>query len=100
LKEMPATWDKTEYIIADPGKAIVLSRQKDNLSYIVGINGTNAAEPISIDLKKYGKGFSKFRIISEGKDPLMDFKVETYPLTSKWQYNLAPKGGFIIQFIK
>ncbi|OXA70785.1 glycoside hydrolase [Flavobacterium aquidurense] len=100
LKEMPATWDKTEYIIADPGKTIVLSRQKDNLSYIVGINGTNAAEPISIDLKKYGKGFSKFRIISEGKDALMDFKVETYPLTSKWEYNLAPKGGFIIQFIK
>jgi len=97
---MPATWDKTEYIIADPGKVIVLSRQKDNLSYIVGINGTNAAEPISINLKKYGKGFSKFRIISEGKDALMDFKVETYPITSKWQYNLAPKGGFIIQFIK
>jgi alpha-glucosidase len=100
LKEMPATWDKTEYIIADPGKMIVLSRQKDNLSYIVGINGTNTAEPISIDLKKYGKGFSKFRIISEGKDPLMEFKVETYPLTSNWKYNLAPKGGFIIQFIK
>ncbi|MCC9064569.1 glycoside hydrolase family 97 protein [Flavobacterium piscisymbiosum] len=100
LKEMPATWDKTEYIIADPGKTIVLSRQKDNLSYIVGINGTNAAEPISIDLKKYGKGFSKFRVISEGKDPLMEFKVETYPLTSNWKYNLAPKGGFIIQFIK
>ncbi|MFQ6601063.1 glycoside hydrolase family 97 catalytic domain-containing protein [Flavobacterium sp. C3NV] len=100
LKEMPATWDKTEYIIADPGKTIVLSRQKDNLSYIVGINGTNAAEPISIDLKKYGKGFSKFRVISEGKDPLMEFKVETYPITSNWKYNLAPKGGFIIQFIK
>lgn len=100
LKEMPATWDKTDYIIAEPGKAIVLSRQKDNLSYIVGINGTNTASPVSIDLKKYGKGFSKFRIISEGKDALMEFKVETYPLTSNWKYNLAPKGGFIIQFIK
>lgn len=100
LKEMPATWDKTDYIVAEPGKAIVLSRQKDNLSYIVGINGTNTASPVSIDLKKYGKGFSKFRIISEGKDALMEFKVETYPLTSNWKYNLAPKGGFIIQFIK
>jgi alpha-glucosidase len=100
LKEMPATWDKTECVIAEPGKSIVLSRQKDNLSYIVGINGTNAVLPVSIDLKKYGKGFSKFRIISEGKDQLMEFKVETYPVTSKWKYNLAPKGGFIIQFIK
>ncbi|SNR47745.1 glycoside hydrolase family 97 protein [Flavobacterium sp. ov086] len=100
LKEMPATWDKTDYIVAEPGKAIVLSRQKDNLSYIVGINGTNTASPVLIDLKKYGKGFSKFRIISEGADPLMEFKVETYPLTSNWKYNLAPKGGFIIQFIK
>jgi alpha-glucosidase len=100
LKEMPATWDKTECIIAEPGKSIVLSRQKDNLSYIVGINGTNAILPVSIDLKKYGKGFSKFRIISEGKDPLMEFKVESYPITSNWQYNLILKGGFIIQFIK
>jgi len=100
LKEMPATWDKTECLVADPGKSIVLSRKKDNLSYIVGINGTNAALPVSIDLKKYGKGFSKFRIISEGKDPLMDFNVQTYPLASNWKYNIAPKGGFIIQFIK
>lgn len=100
LKEMPATWDKTECIIAEPGKAVVLSRKKDNLSYIVGINGTNKVKPVSIDLKKYGKGYSKFRIISEGKDPLMDFKVETHSITSKWQYNLAPKGGFIIEFIK
>jgi alpha-glucosidase len=100
LKEMPATWDKTEYVIAEPGKAIVLARQKDKLSYIIGINGTNTALPVSIDLKKYGKGFSKFRIISEGKEPLMEFKVQTYPVTSKWNYDLAPKGGFIIQFIK
>lgn len=100
LKEMPATWDKTECIIAEPGKSIVLSRQKDQLSYIVGINGSNTVLPVSIDLKKYGKGFSKFRIICEGKDVLMDFKVESYQITSKWQYNLVPKGGFIIQFIK
>ncbi|MFB3389786.1 glycoside hydrolase family 97 catalytic domain-containing protein [Flavobacterium sp. LAR06] len=100
LKEMPATWDKTEYIIADPGKSIVLFRQKDNLSYIVGINGTNSALPVSIDLKKYGKGFSKFRIISEGKDALMEFKVESNQIASKWHYDIASKGGFIIQFIK
>lgn len=100
FKEMPATWDKTEYVIAEPGKEIVLSRKKDNLSYIIGINGTNSALPVSIDLAKYGKGFSKFRVISEGADPLMEFKVSNYPITSKWQYNLAPKGGFIIQFIK
>lgn len=100
LKEMPATWDKTEYVIAEPGKEIVLSRKKDNLSYIIGINGTNSVSPISIDLAKYGKGFSKFRVISEGADPLMEFKISNYPITSKWQYNLAPKGGFIIQFIK
>ncbi|WP_035141760.1 glycoside hydrolase family 97 protein [Flavobacterium daejeonense] len=100
LKEMPATWDRTESIIAKPGEAIVLYRQNGSLSYIVGINGTNEEMPVSIDLKKYGKGFSKFRIISEGKDPLMEFKMQSYPLISNWKYNLVPKGGFIIQFIK
>jgi hypothetical protein len=100
LKEMPATWDKTEYIIAEPGKSIVLSRQKGALHYIVGINGTNNKLPVSLDLKKLGKGFSKFRLISEGKDQLMEFNVQTAPIGSSWPYTLAPKGGFIIQFIK
>lgn len=100
LKEMPATWDKTEYIVADPGTSLVLSRQKDNLSYIVGINGTNQPLPVTIDLAKYGKGFTQFRIITEGADPLMQFDVKTYPITSAWKYSMAPKGGFIIQFIK
>jgi alpha-glucosidase len=98
LKDMPATWDKTESVIAEPGKLIVLSRQQGSLSYIVGINGTNKELPIKLDLAKYGKGFSKFRIIKEGENALMEFKIETYPITSDWSYMLAPKGGFIVQF--
>jgi alpha-glucosidase len=100
FKDMPATWDKTDYIIAEPGKSIVLSRQKDAFHYIVGINGTNNKRPISLNLKKWGKGFSKFRLISEGSDQLMDFNVQTYSITSTWSYMIAPKGGFIIQFMK
>lgn len=99
LKDMPATWDKTESIRAEPGRLIILSRQKDQLSYIIGINGTNKALPVSLDLAKYGKGFSKFRVISEGKDPLMQFKTETQPIQSNWQHVITPKGGFIVQFI-
>lgn len=98
IKDMPATWDKTESVIAEPGKTLVLSRQYEALSYIVGINGTNKELPIKLDLAKYGKGFSKFRIITEGEDPLMQFKVNTYPIASGWAYTIAPKGGFIIQF--
>ena len=99
LKDMPATWDKTEYLVAEPGKALILSRKKNALSYIVGINGTNKELPVKLDLAKYGKGFSHFRIIKEGQDTLMGFKIKTYPIKSGWTYNLAPKGGFIIQFI-
>jgi len=99
IKDMPATWDKTESVMADPGKLLILSRQKDTLSYIVGINGTDKQLPIKIDLARYGKGFSKFRIITEGEDPLMEFNVQTYPITADWPYTLAPKGGFIIQFV-
>lgn len=99
FKDMPATWDKTECIVAEPGESIVLSRQEGSLSYIVGINGTNNELPIKLDLAKYGKGFSEFRIITEGENPLMEFKTETYPIASEWPYTLAPKGGFIIQFV-
>ena len=99
LTDMPATWDNTESVMAEPGKFIVLSRQKDSLSYIVGINGTNSELPIKLDLAKYGKEFSKFRIITEGEEPLMEFDIHTHPIAPDWSYNLAPKGGFIIQFI-
>ncbi|MBG6236276.1 hypothetical protein IWX76_002857 [Pedobacter sp. CAN_A7] len=99
LKDMPATWDKTESVLAEPGKSLVLFRQKDSLSYIVGINGTNDVLPITVDLAKYGKGFSKFRVISEGSDPVMGFQAQTHPISSGWSYTMAPKGGFILQFI-
>jgi alpha-glucosidase len=100
IKDMPATWDKTECIMAEPGKSIVLSRQKGALHYIVGINGTHNKLAVKMDLKKWDKEFSKFRIISEGKDQLMEFNIQTYAISSAWSYVLPPKGGFIIQFIK
>lgn len=100
LKDMPATWDKTECVVADPGNMLVLYRQKDSHAYIVGINGTNTQQQLKIDLARYGKGYSKVRIITEGANPLMDFKVETLPISKAWKYNLAPKGGFILEFVK
>jgi alpha-glucosidase len=100
FKEMPSTWDNTKYIVAEPGKSVVLARQKDDLSYIIGINGTNNELPIKIDLNKYGKSYSKFRLISEGDDKMMCFKVATYPISYAWTHTLPAKGGFIIQFVK
>lgn len=99
LKYMPASWDKTESIVAEPGEQIILARQKNRLSYIVGINGTNKALPVQLNLTRYARGFSKFNVITEGENPLMGFKTETFPITSNWQYTVAPKGGFIIQFV-
>lgn len=101
LKEMPSTWDKSEGIVCEPGEAIVLSRQKDSLSYIVGINGTNKPMPLELNLKKYSGSYTHFKIITEGKDPLMDFTSNTYPIdaAAAWSYAMAPKGGFIIQFL-
>lgn len=101
LKEMPATWDKSECIIGEPGEAIVLSRQKDSLFYIVGINGTNRQMPVKVNLKKYSGDYSHFKIITEGNDPLTEFSTKTYPVNgdSEWAYSMAPRGGFIIQFV-
>lgn len=99
LIDMPASWDKTESVVAQPGEQLILARQQGKFSYIIGINGTNKVIPVKLDLAKYAKGFSKFRVITEGEDPLMKFKTETYPVTSSWQSALAPKGGFIIQFV-
>ena len=99
LKEMPATWDSTQYIVADPGQAIVLYRKHGNKSYIVGINGSSKRSPLTIDLTKYSDNHGSFKLIREGDDPLMDFSVEIHDVTSNWSYEMAPRGGFILEFI-
>jgi len=99
LKEMPATWDNTECLKAEPGKEIILYRQKDSLSYIVGINGTDKELPVALDFKKFSN-YSKYTLISEGEDPLMDFSVQTLPVESDWTHTFAPRGAFIIEFNK
>ena len=99
LKDLPATWDKTECLIGEPGKAIVLFRQKDSLSYIVGINGTDNELPIKLNLEKYKNDYSSFRIIREGKDKLMEFSSSIIPLENEWHYTISAKGGFVIQLL-
>jgi len=98
LKQMPATWDNTESILAEPGKAIVLHRRKDAKSYIIGINGTNEDLPVSIDLQKYAKNARTMTLISEGADPLMEFNVDSLSIQDNWEHTMVPKGGFIISF--
>ncbi|MDD7885370.1 glycoside hydrolase family 97 protein [Flavivirga sp. 57AJ16] len=100
LIELPATWDKTECLIGNPGKAIVLLRKKDSLTYIVGINGTTDNLPIKLDLKEYTNTFTNIRLICEGEDPLIDFQSNIIPIEPEWNYTLRPRGGFILQFIK
>ena len=98
LKEMPATWDETQYIVADPGEGIVLYRKHGDRSYIVGINGAAKISPITIDLKKYSGNHSSYTLINEGEDPLMEFSVETHDVSSNWSYDMASRGGFILEF--
>lgn len=100
FKEMPATWDDTKAIVAEPGNAIVLSRKKDSLSYIIGINGAEKDFPIEIDLTDYAENSTEFQLIHEGEDSLMDFSSEVYPVESKWTYKIKPRGGFVIRFLK
>ncbi len=98
VREMPATWDETQYIVADPGEGIVLYRKQGDRSYIVGINGAVKELPLTIDLKKYSGDHASFKLIKEGEDPLMEFSVETHQVSSNWSYTMAPRGGFIIEF--
>lgn len=97
LEIMPATWDETECLKAEPGKIIILARKKDSNSYIVGINGTDKDFPVNLNLGKFNN-FSNYTLISEGDDPLMDFSVKTLSFKSNWSHTIAPRGAFIIKF--
>ncbi len=50
LKDIPTNWDDSNCIEGFPGKYIVIVRKKEQAWQIVGVNGTNSAKDIDIDL--------------------------------------------------
>jgi hypothetical protein len=95
LRDAPAAWDETRCLIGEPGKIIVLARRKGNNWFIAGLNGTDKQMPIALDFNQLGK-FKECVKITEGKDLLMEFSIQTDSNVSNWQHQIPSFGGFVL----
>jgi hypothetical protein len=95
LKAVPVTWDETKFLQGEPGKLMVLARQKGEEWFVAGANGEGIEKEISLNLSFLKEGSYKVVLYSDGAKPteinVQDIEqVAGQPLKVK----LQPNGGF------
>lgn len=97
LSKLPTIWDDTKFIGGYPGEYIVMARQYNNRWYIAGINGTDSAKEIDLDLSILNLKNTRFMLITDNNDEQQkwNFKKlsgEELPKT----ITCLPRGGFVL----
>jgi alpha-glucosidase len=95
LRQVPAAWDETRFVIGVPGKYTVVARRKGNAWYIGGINGQDIEQEISFDLP-FLKKETTLNLITDGHEE-GTFSTTTMKVSEKANHiKLTAKGGFIL----
>lgn len=91
LGNLVSAWDDTRFVSGYPGEYAVIARRTGNTWYVAGINGTDEAKTIPVNLNRIVNQFSKAQLFLDGN--MWDIKtVTTLPTEVKCQ----PRGGFVI----
>ena len=94
LKQVPTTWDETQYIDGYPGKYAVLARRHGNTWYVAGINANKAAIKLKLDLSILSKDHLKIITDDKNRNPVEQLlKVKN---TGAVEIVIQPQGGFVI----
>ncbi len=98
MKAVPVTWDNTKFIDGEPGKLMVLARQKGEEWFVAGANGENLTKELDLKLPflKDGEKY-KMMILKDGAKAT-EIKVEEleYTAGSPLKVSLLGNGGFTI----
>ena len=93
LSELPAAWDETRFVSGYPGESCVIARRKGNTWYVAGINGTDEAKTLNIDLS-FIRGKGKVTVFADtATEPWAISTTSTLPKKVECQ----PRGGFLIK---
>jgi hypothetical protein len=99
FRDAPARWDETRCLVGEPGKAVVFARRSGESWFIAGINGTVLPTPVSLDLTPFA-GYPKRMLVNEGADAAMKVATAIEPVSNRFQHEMPPRGGFILQLDK
>ncbi|MDE5941292.1 MAG: glycoside hydrolase family 97 protein, partial [Muribaculaceae bacterium] len=92
--EVPTVWDRTVFLAGEPGKYVVMAREKDGECYVAAINGTDSE--ISVPLKGWGpKTRAEYVIRSSDNGELV---CETgCVMPDKTEIRVLPRDGFVMK---
>jgi hypothetical protein len=96
LGQLPSVWDETRLVSGYPADHAVIARHSGNTWYVAGINGTDEAKTISLDLsfitKKERKNMLLFADSGNADTPWSITRPTELPNT----VTLQPRGGILL----
>jgi alpha-glucosidase len=94
LRLVPVAWDETRFLVAEPGRCVVVARRRGDGWWVAGINGVGEPRAVEIELGELTGDHHAWRVLSDG-DRRDAFAVRDLPPgTSRLALDLAPRGGF------
>ncbi len=96
MREVPTTWDETQFIDGYPGKYVVLARQKENQWYVAAANAEKEVKKIKVQLPMFaGKKVEMY--YDHKKDRTPQLKQVTVNKTGEITLEIQPDGAVILK---
>ncbi|MGB3773712.1 MAG: glycoside hydrolase family 97 catalytic domain-containing protein, partial [Leeuwenhoekiella sp.] len=95
LKNVPTTWEDTQFIAGFPGKYVVLARKNEGIWYVSGVNAT--AEPMKLKVNLPMFSGKTVVVYSDDKDRKTYKKTETINKKGTLSITIASEGGIVLK---
>ena len=93
MKQVPTTWDETQFVDGYPGKYVVLARRQGDTWYLAAVNAGKEPLKLKLDLEMFaGKTVALYKDDKKGEPELTSLKVKE---NGKVQLEIRPQGGIL-----
>lgn len=102
LKNVPTTWDETQFVEGYPGKYAVVARRHGDKWYVAGLNGTDQVKKLTLTLPMLAGKTITYYYETANKDkkalwPVSQVKTAKVDKKGFLKVEMQPKGGIIVQ---
>lgn len=95
MKQIPTTWDETQFIDGYPGKYVVMARRHGDRWYIAGIHAGKEPLKLTLSLPMFAKG-DKATLYGDDKKGNPFAEEMTVKKPEAVTVTLQPEGGFVM----
>jgi hypothetical protein len=99
MKAVPVAWDESKFIDGYPGKYVVIARRKENIWYVVGINGEPNEKRLDVDLGFIGNPKASLLVTSGADGRSFTIENATVDVTKPMKILLKPNDGFLFRIL-